>query len=143
MSIESNAGALYQEPGDPALADYYPAWVDNLAPDVTLEGSLLSGVVHGAEAVRTIVIAIRSLYEYQAHRFAGGYGHNGFLEDYVARVLGEPIGCVVLIARNGAGQAQRIAASYRPRGALMRLSHLLRDKLAGFPFAEQFAPCGP
>lgn len=143
MSIESNAGAMYQESGDPALADYYPVWVDNLAADVTLEGSLLSGVVQGAEAVRTIVITIRSLYEYQAHKFAGSYGHNGFLEDYVARVGGEPIGCMVLIARNPAGQAQHIAAGYRPRGALMLLSRLLHEKLAGFPFAEQFAPCGP
>jgi hypothetical protein len=143
MSIESNAYAMYQGSGDPALADYYPAWVDNLAADATLEGSLLSGVVQGAEAVRNIVITIRSLYEYQAHKFAGSYGDNGFLEDYVARVRGEPIGCVVLVARNAAGQTQHIAASYRPRGSLMLLSSLLHEKLAGFPFAEQFAPIGP
>ena len=143
VSIENNARALYLESGDPALADYYPVWVDNLAPDAAVEGSLLSGVVQGAEAVRKIVLTIRSLYEYQAHRFAGCYGHNGFLEEYVARVLGEPIGCVVLVTRNAAGQTQHVAASYRPRGALMLLSHLLYEKLAGFPFAEQFAPCGP
>ena len=29
----------YTGSGDPALADYYPAWLDNLADDVTLEGS--------------------------------------------------------------------------------------------------------
>jgi hypothetical protein len=41
MSIESNVRALYLGSGDPALADYYPTWVDNLAADAILEGSLL------------------------------------------------------------------------------------------------------
>jgi hypothetical protein len=27
----------------PAAADYYPAWLDNLADDVTLEGSAMVG----------------------------------------------------------------------------------------------------
>ena len=36
--------------GDPAgsFADYYPAWVDKLAGDVTLEGSMLDGALQGA-----------------------------------------------------------------------------------------------
>ena len=59
--------------GDPdgRFADYYPAWLDNLADDVTVEGSLLDGVVQGAEAVRSIVVTIRSLYERQEFKFAG------------------------------------------------------------------------
>ena len=32
----------YMGSGDPALTDYYPAWLDNLADDATLEGSLAS-----------------------------------------------------------------------------------------------------
>jgi hypothetical protein len=139
MATESDACALYQEGGDPALANYYPRWVDNLAPDATLEGSLLSGVVQGAEAVRTIVLAIRSVYDVQAHKFAGDFGDNGFLEDYVARVRGEPLGCVVLVTRNAAGQTQHVTAGYRPRGSLMLLSRLVGEKLAGRPFADQFA----
>jgi hypothetical protein len=53
--------------GDPAgrLTDYYPTWLDNLADDVTVEGSLLDGAVQGAEAVRTIIVAIRTLYDHQ------------------------------------------------------------------------------
>jgi hypothetical protein len=43
-------------------------------------------------------ITIRSRYDHQAHRFAGSYGDNGFLEDDVASVRGEPIGRVVLVA---------------------------------------------
>jgi len=114
--------------------------VDNLADDATVEGSLLDCAVQGAEAVRSIVVTIRSLYDRQEHRFAGGpYGANGFLEDYVAQVRGEPIGCVVLVTRNAAGKTQRVVANYRPRSSLLLLSRLLRKKFAGTPYAEQFA----
>jgi hypothetical protein len=114
MSIKDSVLATYLGNGDPALTGYYPAWLDNLADDATVEGSLLDGAVRGAEAVRSIVVTIRSLYDHQEHKFAGPCGDNGFLEDYVAGVLGEPIGCVVLVARNAAGQTQRVVASYRP-----------------------------
>ena len=42
-----------------SLADYYPAWLDNLADDVTLEGSAMDGFVQGAEVVRTVLVSIR------------------------------------------------------------------------------------
>ena len=51
--------------GDPALADYYPAWLGLMADDVTLEGSMMDGVLQGAEAVQTVIAAIRGLYDYQ------------------------------------------------------------------------------
>ena len=128
----------YLGSGDPALTNYYPAWLDNLADDATVEGSLLDGAAQGAEAVRSIVVAIRSLYDRQEHKFAGPYGENGFLEDYIAQVRGEPIGCVVLVTRNAAGQTQRVVAGYRPRSSLLLLSRLLREKFAGTPYAEHF-----
>jgi hypothetical protein len=58
--------------GDPArrFSNYYPTWVDNLADDVTLEGSLQDGAVQGAEVVRTIVGTIRTMYENQEFNFA-------------------------------------------------------------------------
>jgi hypothetical protein len=119
--------------------DYHPVWLDSLADDVTIEGSLLDGAAQGAEAVRTIVGAIRSLYEYQEFNFAGSYGENGFMEDYTAQVRSEPISCVVLVTRNAAGQAQRIAANYRPRSSLLLLSRLVGEKLSGSPLATYFA----
>ena len=121
------------------FTDYYPARIDNLADDVTVEGSLLDGAAQGQEAVRTIVVTIRSLYDHQEFSFAGPYGDNGFLEEYVAQVRGEPIGCVVLVTRNAAGQTQRIVVGYRPRSSLLLLSRLLREKFAGAPFVDQFA----
>ena len=139
MSIEGNVLAQYLGSGDPALKDYYPAWLDNMADDATVEGSMLDGAVQGAEAVRSVVLTIRSLYDRQEFKFAGPYGDNGFLEDYVAAVRGEPIGCVVLVTRNAAGQTQHVVASYRPRSSLLLFSRLLGEKFAGTPIAEHFA----
>ena len=124
--------------------DYYPAWLDSLADDVTIEGSAMNGVAQGAEAVRSIVTSIRALYYSQEFTFAGPYGENGFLEDYTAQVRGgEQIGNVVLVTRNAAGQAQHIVANYRPRTALLHLSRLIGEQLAGTPYAEYFATSAP
>jgi hypothetical protein len=131
----------YLGSGDPARrrTDYHPAWLDSLADDVTLEGSAMNGVVQGAEAVRTLLVYIRTLYDYQEFKFVGPYGENGFLEDYTSRVRGEPIGNVVLVTRNAAGQAQHIVANYRPRSTLLLLSRLIGEQFAGTPYGEHFA----
>jgi hypothetical protein len=131
----------YVHGGDPAgrFTDYYPAWLDNLADDVTIEGSLLDGAALGPGAVRAIVGAIRTLYDRQVFNFAGAYGDNGWLEDYTAQVRGEPIGCAVLVTSNAAGQTQHVAANYRPRSSLLLLSGLVGEKLAGTPYAKYFA----
>ena len=92
MSIDSKAlveegTPRYLASGDPDLADYYPAWLDNLADDATVEGSRLDGAVQGAEAVRTIVVAIRTVHgDSQEFHFTGPCGDNRWLEDYIARV---------------------------------------------------------
>lgn len=130
----------YLASGDPSLSDYYPAWLNNLADDVTVEGSMLDGAVQGAEAARAIVVGIRALYgDSQEFHFVGPWGDNGWLEDYIARVDGQPLGCVVLINRNAAGQTQHIVASYRPRSTVLLFSRLLGERFAGTPFGEQFA----
>ena len=130
--------------GDPVrkLADYYPAWLDNLADDVTLEGSAMDGFVQGAEAVRTVLVSIRTLYDYQEFNSVGPYGENGWIEDYTAGVRGEPIGNVTLVTRNAAGQAQHIVGNYRPRSTLLLLSRLVGKHFAGTPYGEHFATSG-
>jgi len=127
--------------GVPA-SDYRPVWLDNLADDVTIEGSAMNGVVQGADAVRSIVAYIRTLYDSQEFNFAGPYGEDGFLEDYTARVRGELLGNVVLVKRNAAGQAQHIVANYRPRDTLLLVSRLIGDHFAGTPIGEHFATSG-
>jgi hypothetical protein len=148
MSTQSNAPAGEGAPAyvtrfdgvRVAATDYHPVWLNSLADDVTIEGSAMNGVAQGAEAVRAIVTSIRALYYSQEFTFAGPYGENGFLEDYTAQVRGgEQIGNVVLVTRNAAGQAQRIVANYRPRTALLHLSRLIGEQLAGTPYGEYFA----
>ena len=130
----------YTSGGDPdgRFAGYYPAWLDRLADDATIEGSLLDGAALGPEAVRTIIGAIRTLYEHQQFNFAGSYSENGWLEDYTAHVRGEPIGCAVVVTKNTAGQTQHVAANYRPRSSLLLLSRLVGEKLASTPYAKYF-----
>ena len=124
-------------------SDYHPVWLDSLAADVTIEGSAMNGVVQGADAVRSIVTYIRTLYDDQEFNFAGPYGENGFLEDYTARVRGEQLGNVVLVSRNAAGQAQHIVANYRPRTTLLLVSRLIGEHFAGTPYGEHFASNAP
>jgi hypothetical protein len=142
MSTNSSTDGVptYVGGGDPAgrFTDYYPAWLDDLADDVTVEGSLLDGAVQGADAVRTIIGTIRTLYDGQEYNFAGPWGDNSFIEDYTARVRGEPIGCLALVTRNAAGQTQHIAANYRPRSSLLLLSRLLGEKFADTRIGEHF-----
>ena len=123
---------------DPQFTGYYPVWLDNLAEDVTLEGSAMDGFVQGPEAVRTVLVYIRSLYDYQKFNFAGPYRENGWLEDYTAGVRGEPIGNVTLVTRDAAGQAQQIVGNYRPRSTLLLLSRLINEHFAGTPYADYF-----
>jgi hypothetical protein len=120
------------------FTDYYPAWLNNLADDVTIEGSLLDGAVQGTGAVRTIIGTIRELYEGQEFNFAGPWGDDSFLEDYSARVRGEPIGAVVLVIHNADGKVQHIVANYRPLSSLLLLSRLLGERFAGTPIGEHF-----
>ena len=139
MPTKSEVLPQYLGNGDPALKNYYPAWVDKMADDATVEGSMLDGAVQGAEAVRSVVLTIRSMYDRQEFKFAGPCGDNGFLEHYVAEVRGQPLGCVVLVTRNASGQTQHVVASYRPRSSVMFFARLLAEKFAGTPIAEHFA----
>ncbi len=128
---------------DPQLTDYYPEWLDNLAGDVTLEGSMMDGFVQGAEAVRTVVVAIRSLYDYQDFHAVGPFGDHGWYEDYTAGVRGEPIKNFTVVTRDAAGQTQRVVGNYRPRSTLLLLSRLLGEKFAGTPYGGHFLASEP
>lgn len=143
MSDESKQRPLYLGSGNPTLEHYHPAWLENLADDATVEGSMLDGAVQGKEAVRSVVTTIRSMYDYQAHKYAGPCGDAIFLEDYVAEVRGEPIGCVVLVTFNEAGKAQHIVASYRPRSSLLHFSQLLAGKFGNTDIGAHFGDVKP
>jgi hypothetical protein len=134
----------YRGSGDPARRtnDYYPEWLNHLADDVTVEGSVLKDVVQGADEVRTILGYARTLYDYQEFNFAGPYGENGFLEDYTATVHGEPIGSVVTVTYNADGKVQHIVVSHRPLQAVQLFSRLMGEKFAGSPIGDLYAQPG-
>ena len=137
---ERRRGATYLGSGDPARrrTDYFPAWLNSLADDVTLEAAAIEGVAQGAQAVRSITLAAKALYEYQEFNYAGPYGDSGFLEDYTTQVCGEPTGVVVTVTRNAAGKTQHLVVNHRPRSSVLLVSRLLGEHFAGTPLANHF-----
>jgi hypothetical protein len=75
-------------------------------------------------AIRAILGFARTLYEYQESHLVGPYGDHRFVEDYTSVVRGEPIGSVVVVRFNEAGQAARIVVNHRPlRSVLAEALH--------------------
>ncbi|OBG69103.1 hypothetical protein [Mycobacterium sp. E3339] len=118
--------------------DYYPAWLDELADDVTLEAAAMDGIAHGVADVGAILVVARQQYENQVFSFAGPCGDYGFVEDYTADVRGVPTRVVVLVTYNAAGQTQRVVVNHRPRSALLSFSRLMLEKFAGTPLAKHW-----
>ncbi len=132
--------ATYLGSGDASThrRDYRPDWLDNLAADVTLEGSVLTGIPEGPEAIRAILGFARTLYDYQEFNYVGRYGDNGFVEDYTSVVRGEPIGSVVVVRFNEAGEAARIVVNHRPLRSVLLWSRLMGEPFADTPYAQYF-----
>jgi hypothetical protein len=117
---------------------YYPAWLDNLADDVTGEGPAWDGAIQGAQAVHEVVVAARKIYEFQEFRYAGPCGQNSFLEDYTSAVRSMPLFVIVLVVFNAAGKAQRLVVNHRPRSSVLELSRTMLDRFAGTPLAKHW-----
>ena len=138
-SLAEEGSPRYLAPGEPGFDDYFPAWLGDLADDVTIEGSMLRGAAQGPDAVRAIVGTFRDIYgdSLQFH-FAGPWTDDVWIEDYIARIDDKPLGCLVLVTRNAAGQTQQVVASYRPLDTVIHFSRLLHAKLADTPYAKYF-----
>ena len=133
-------GTTYLGSGDVSRhrQDYRPEWLDDLADDVTMEGSVLTGIVEGPEAIRAILGHARTLYDYQEFSYLGPYGSQGFVEDYTSVVRGEPIGSVVVVRFNEAGQTARIVVNHRPLHSVLVWSRLMGEHFAGTRFEQYF-----
>jgi hypothetical protein len=117
---------------------YYPAWLDNLADDVTLEAAAMDGTAQGAEDVRSILVIARDQYKDQEFNYAGPCGERSYLEDYSSSVRGTPTHVVVLVTFNDAGQTLHVVVNHRPRSAMLQFSRLMLDKFAGTPYAKHW-----
>ncbi len=118
--------------------DYTPQWLGKLADDVTMEASVMNGIVQGPEAVREILSYARTLYDYQEFNVVGTYADHDLVEDYVSQVHGEPIGSVVVVRYNDAGETQQIVINHRPLRSVLLWSRLMGEHFAGTPYAEHF-----
>ncbi len=119
--------------------DYTPEWLGKLADDVTLEAAVMNGVAVGPEAVRAILGFARTLYDYQEFNVIGRYGESDFVEDYVATVRGQaPIGSVVVIRYNQAGQVANIVINHRPLSSVLLWSGIMAGHFAGTEYAKYF-----
>jgi hypothetical protein len=117
---------------------YYPAWLDNLADDVTLEAAAMEGTARGADDVLSILASARQLYDAQEFNYAGPCGEDGFLENYSSSVRGMPTYVVVRVTFNSAGQTQRVVVNHRPRSAMLQFSRLMLEKFAGTSHAKHW-----
>ena len=118
---------------------YIPAWLDNLADDVTLEGAALNGTARGAGTVRSMAVTARGLYDDDpTFSYVGDYGDNGFIEQYACNILGNPTKIVVMGARNDEGKTQALVVFHWPRSSLLAFSHAMYEKFKGTPIADHF-----
>jgi hypothetical protein len=135
--------ATYLGSGDASRQrrDYQPTWLDHLADDVTIEASVMNGIAVGPEAVRAILGFARTLYDYQEFEYVGPYGVPGYgvAEDYTATVRGDaPIGSVVIVRYNEAGDAQQIVINHRPLSSVLLWSRLMAEHFAGTEYEQYF-----
>ena len=118
---------------------YYPAWLDNLADNVTGEGPAWDGNIEGAAAVYEVVVAARDIYEFQEFHYAGPCGEHHFLENYTSAVRGAPLFVIVLVTLNAEGKAQQLVVNHRPRSSVLTLSRAMYEKFEGTPLAKHWA----
>jgi hypothetical protein len=130
----------YLGSGQPARqrTDHYPEWIDDLADDVTMEGAVLTGIVKGKRDVLTLLGHARTLYEWQDFDFQGPYGENGLVEDYSARVQGQPIGNIAIVHRNADNRVTRLVMNHRPLPAVLLFNRLMAEHFAGTEYARHF-----
>ena len=117
---------------------YYPAWLDNLADDVTGEGPAWDGAIEGAAAVHEVVVAAKEIYEFQEFHYAGPCGESSFLEDYSSSVRGVPTSVVVLVTFSADGKTQHVVVNHRPRSAMLNFSRVMLETFSRTPHAKHW-----
>jgi hypothetical protein len=90
------------------------------------------------DAIRAILGFARKLYDDKEFNYVAAYADHGFVEDYTSMVRGEPIGSVVVIHFNEAGQTARIVVNHRPPRSVLLWSQLMGEYFAGTRYAQYF-----
>ncbi len=99
---------------------------------------MLTGIAEGPEAIRAILGFARTLYEFPRIQLRRPVRRPRVRQDYTSAVRGEPIGSVVVVRFNEAGQAARIVVNYRPLCSVLLWSQLMGEHFAGTRYAQYF-----
>ena len=108
-------------------------FLDDLAPDAQLTGSLLRRPICGRDNIRRAVQTVGTLYASQTPLFFGVVDGRGFLQYEAVLHNGRKVQAVVVIERDDAGLVQRVSVTLGPIDALLslagRLGPLLENEL--------------
>ncbi|WP_243869122.1 hypothetical protein [Streptomyces liangshanensis] len=106
------------------------SFTDNLAEDVTLEGSVMNAVLKGREAVLAQLAVVSQFYSDRVDHFSFDAGEY-HVEEYEAVVAGRPIKATATMRRNADGKIDAVVVNHRPLSAALTFSRLLAESAIG------------
>ena len=97
-------------------------FLDDLAPNATLTGSLMRRPIVGRENIQRAVHATGTLYASQTPTFLGAIGNRTFLQYDAALHSGLELHAVAVIDRDDDGAVQAVSVTMGPLDAVLSLS---------------------
>lgn len=119
-------------------APLIPAWLNQLAPDATMNSSVLRRSLHGREAIIKVVQAAGGLYESHTVVFNASFANRELLEYDAFAFGGLPVHGVLTLTKNTSGEIVDVGIHHGPLNAVNRLSAALSEILGPDLGAEYF-----
>ena len=104
-------------------------FLDDLAPNATLSGSLMRRPIVGRENIQRAVHATGTLYTSQTPILLGAIGNRTFLQYNAALHNGLEVHAVAVIERDDGGVVQAVSVTLGPLDAVLSLSGRLASLL--------------
>jgi hypothetical protein len=114
-----------------------PWFLQNLAPDVLLEGVVMNGRLRGADAVRAQVRTVIGFYSDFTPVWEGEFGDRR-VSEYSALVEGRRVTGIGTVHVNDLGQVDHIVVDHRPLSAALTVSRLLGETLGAERERDEF-----
>ncbi len=97
-------------------------FLDDLADDAELDGTVMRGSISGRERIKRVVEAVGTLYASQTPTFYGAIGLRHFLQYRATLRSGLELEAVGVIERDEAGLVRRVTITVAPLDAALSLS---------------------
>lgn len=104
-------------------------FLEDLAPDAELTGTVLRKAVRGRDNIRQVVDVVGKLYASQTATFLAGVEGRTFLQYDATLHNGMALQAVAVIERNADGSVPRVNVSISPLAAVLSLSAQLGARL--------------